>query len=705
MASRVGEHTHLRAVGGRAGSPPLFTVKLHAPGAAAGAVPRPRLHEAIDRGLEAGTVVVSAPAGSGKTTLLAAWAREQHPPLHVAWVTLGVTERDPVRFVEYALSALDSAVADTSPGTPLSVLPVPPRLDEPYLAAVAQQLSTVTDDVVLVLDDFQHVIGSATERLVRRILRHPLQHVRLVLLSRREPSLGQTKLRLTGQLRELGPADLALTRDETAELLRVHGAALTPDQLTSLHEQVLGWAAGLGAVVDSWGNHPARDPVEHAMRTARHDVADYLDAEVLGRQTPAMREFLRRVATVDPVCGDLADALTGGVGGARTLADLHRERLFLEPDGPMTDERCTWYRWNPLVATVLRAQLRDRDPRLADQLHLTAAHWLRCRDFPVEAVHHALTAGAVDAASAVLAESWLDLTAVGQADAVRSLLPLFDEERLAGDPELLVVGAFIALLDRDLARAVVLARKARDGAPTLPTERRLAVEMTSTAVRLRCAGMSGQPDTPDLYASALDLLELLATRHPAVTRSQRKRRAQLLHALGTFELSQWQYDDAADRLTDAMSECAGLGMGHLLPRIRAQLATVELFSGKLDLARSGALDVIEAARHGDLPGAQSLAAAHLAVAVVDLHRGCADAALDSLKQASAAVRPVDRVNSFRIRLARHAALLLQGRTDEAEDELEELHEATALWDAPAWVGLLDAVAAADQLLATGQAER
>ncbi|HEX6249256.1 MAG TPA: LuxR C-terminal-related transcriptional regulator, partial [Nocardioidaceae bacterium] len=47
----------------------------------------------------------------------------------------------------------------------------------------------------------------------------------------------------------------------------------------------------------------------------------------------------------------------------------------------------------------------------------------------------------------------------------------------------------------------------------------------------------------------------------------------------------------------------------------------------------------------------------------------------------------------------------QGRTDEAEDELEELHEATALWDAPAWVGLLDAVAAADQLLATGQAER
>jgi LuxR family transcriptional regulator, maltose regulon positive regulatory protein len=705
MASRVGEHVHLRPVGADACSPALLSDKLCLPRAEVDTVPRARLHEAIERGLAAGTVVVSAPAGSGKTTLLAAWARKQCPPRRVAWVTLGESERHPVRFMEYVLAALDSAVADTGRSIRLPIHPVPRVIDELYLAAVAQQLSAVTGEVVLVLDDYQHVIGSATERLIRRILRHPLEHVRLVVLSRRDPDLGQPKLRLTGQLHDLGPTDLAMTLEETAELVRRQGADLSAAELASLHEQTLGWVVGLRAVLTSLGGRSDGDVVEDAMSSARRLIADYLEVEVFDSHPPAMREFLRRVATVDDVCGDLADALTGGDGGARTLADLYHARLFLEPDGPMTDEMCTWYHWNPLFAAVLRTQFRDDDPRRAVDLHLIAADWLRSCGFPVEAVRQALSAGAVDTASAVLAESWFDIVAVGEADAMRSLLPLFDEERLAADPELLVIGAFFALLDHDLVRATVFAREAREGAASLPSDRRFAVEVTSAAVRLRCAGLSGQPDAADLYPSTLDLLGLMATEHRAVTRLERKRRAQLLHALGTFELAQSHYDEAAERLGDAMIEAAALGMTHLLPRLQAQLATLESLTGRLGLARSGALDVIEAPGGGDRTGAQSLAAAHLAVAVVDLHRGSADAALDSLAKARAAVRPVDRMNAFRIGLVRHAALLLQGRIDEAEDELEELHDATARWNAPDWVRLLGAVADADQLLATGQAER
>lgn len=702
MASRMLEHSQVQVVGGHPKPGGLFAVKLRPPRSSAMTVPRPGLHETFERALASGSVVVSAPAGSGKTTLLADWAREQRPPRRVAWVTLGAPERDPLRFAEYALAALHTALGDQKHRVP-RVPPASGGIDEHFLAVLAEELSSVTGEIVLVLDDFHHVLGSATERLLRRILRHPLGQVRLVVLSRREPTLGQTKLRLRGLLRELGPAELALTVDETADLLRLHGHdGLTEAQTMVLHQRTRGWATGLEAVIGSMDARVGEDPVEHALRGAQRIVANYLDAEVLHDQPPELLEFLRRTTTVADVCGDLADALTGAEGGAGTLSDLYRNRLFLEPDGPRSDERCTWYHWNPLVADVIRARLRDRQPRLAADLHLAAAQWYRSHGLPAEAVRHALAADDMDTASTVLAECWFSLAVAGQTDSVRSLLRVFDEERLTTDPELVLTSAFIALHDRDLPRASLLAQTSQEGAADLPRPRRFAVEVTGAAVRLRCAGLTGRPDSPDLYPSTLRLLDLMTHEHRPVTRAERRRRALLLYALGTFELSQWRYEEAADHLSDAMSEAAGLALHDLLPRIRAQLVTVEIFAGRLDLARSSAQDVIEAAHRGERPGSQGHAATHLAVAVVDLQRGDRESALESLALARVALHPADRVTDVRVRLVRHSALLLLGRADEAEEEREELHDAVAAWDAPSWVALMLALADADQLRAMGR---
>ena len=52
---------------------PLLESKLFMPGPRRGLVPRPRLVEHLNRGVEAKLTLVSAPAGFGKTTLLAGW--------------------------------------------------------------------------------------------------------------------------------------------------------------------------------------------------------------------------------------------------------------------------------------------------------------------------------------------------------------------------------------------------------------------------------------------------------------------------------------------------------------------------------------------------------------------------------------------------------------------------------------------------------
>ena len=52
---------------------PLLETKLYVPKWRPGLVPRARLIEHLDRGIERKLTLVSAPAGFGKTTLLAEW--------------------------------------------------------------------------------------------------------------------------------------------------------------------------------------------------------------------------------------------------------------------------------------------------------------------------------------------------------------------------------------------------------------------------------------------------------------------------------------------------------------------------------------------------------------------------------------------------------------------------------------------------------
>src|SRR2546425_11790237 len=52
---------------------PLLETKFYVPNWRRGLVPRPRLSDCLNRGVESRLTLVSAPAGFGKTTLLADW--------------------------------------------------------------------------------------------------------------------------------------------------------------------------------------------------------------------------------------------------------------------------------------------------------------------------------------------------------------------------------------------------------------------------------------------------------------------------------------------------------------------------------------------------------------------------------------------------------------------------------------------------------
>jgi LuxR family transcriptional regulator, maltose regulon positive regulatory protein len=134
---------------------PLLETKLYVPRRRGGLVPRPRLGERLSRGAEAKLTLVSAPAGFGKTTLLAEWLAASPVERELAWLSLDQSDKHPTSFWTYLIAALQTVEPGVG-ASAISLLQSPPPI-ETVLATLLNELSALTNEVVLVLDDYHFI--------------------------------------------------------------------------------------------------------------------------------------------------------------------------------------------------------------------------------------------------------------------------------------------------------------------------------------------------------------------------------------------------------------------------------------------------------------------------------------------------------------------------------------------------------------------
>jgi LuxR family transcriptional regulator, maltose regulon positive regulatory protein len=223
----------------------LLATKLHVPGARPGFVPRPRLAERLEEGLDRKLVLVSAPAGSGKTALLADWARHNRRP--VAWLSLDPGDNDPARFWRHAAAALDQAHPGIAGRVAALLGPPAPRSFEGVVTAVINEIAAQADgEILFFLDDYNLIGSQRVHESLAFLIEHLPPGLHLVMASRADPPLGLARLRALGQLAELRAAELRSTPQEAAALLRGAAGADLPDTaIAELAARTEGWAAGL----------------------------------------------------------------------------------------------------------------------------------------------------------------------------------------------------------------------------------------------------------------------------------------------------------------------------------------------------------------------------------------------------------------------------------------------------------------------------
>jgi LuxR family maltose regulon positive regulatory protein len=538
-----------------------------APGAAlAAALPalppatvrRPRVDARLDALAERAVVTVTAPPGSGKTVALAAWA----PGRDAAWLSLRAEHLDAVRLWR------DVAAALAPLGVELGAPPPPGRPGADAAVALRAALDAAPGRPTLVLDDL-HVLHGPALSLVATLAAEAGDALGLVVASRSDPDLPLGRMRLEGRLGELRGDELAFTTDEAGTLLAAVGLALRPDQVERLVARTEGWAAGLRLATLSLRAEPDADAFLADFTGDDHAVADYLSGEVLALQPPAIRSFLLRTSIAERLCGGLADALTGGTDGARTLAELHRAGLFLVA----VDRHERWFRYHALFAELLRARLPIEEPALAPQLHLRAAHWLAANGLGREALPHALAAGDPAAVSGLLADHWLDLLLGGQAPgavlAAAQLRP--DDRRLA----LAAAGACLATGDpgsADAALTTAAAGSADDDVAAL-----------AGLLRARAAG-----DAPAARTAAARVLGHRGDDGPLAVPADDARRAIALLHLGVTEFDAGCPDAAGHALEAASALAVDVRRERVLLECLGRTAALEVIAGRLTRAASAA---------------------------------------------------------------------------------------------------------------------
>jgi LuxR family transcriptional regulator, maltose regulon positive regulatory protein len=638
----------------RAAQSSLLATKLVVPRPRWPPVERTRLYDLLQTGTKGPLTLVAGPPGAGKTILLASWVAGGRPPGPVAWVTVDPDDQDPARFWGHVLAALGQTGACPPDGL-LAHLEPSPGVDQRFLVSLVNGLDELPEPVVLVLDDLHEAGGPAMTAGLQFVLRHAPPQLRLVLATRVDPALSLHRLRVAGRLTELRAADLAFLRPEAEELLAGLGIGLEDSELERLLERTEGWAAGLRLAALSLGE--CGDPGRFVDDFAGDDraVAGYLFEEVLARQPSQVQEFLLRTCVVERVCGELAGALVSSGDGERTLARLERDQVFTAAVGPAR----TWYRYHPLFAELLRAELRHRWPREVPELHRRASAWFGAKGLVAEAVGHALDAGDPDAAAALLAEHWLELVVGGRAAMLLGLLRRLPVDRLRASRQLAAIMA-VSLLELGeldeagawLDPAVTAAPDA--GAPDAGVADAWVADawVAENLAHLLRARLLGDLDGARSTARRL----LAPSGGPGRLAGNESLRALVVSVLGAAELWGGQLDTAAALLDEGRARATRSGRAYLVLGATGLRALQEAGNGRLGRAeRLGRTAADVAGRHG-WAARSPAAAGQLALAWVAYHRDDPVGAFEALERADQAAAGRDpqvgrEASALRARLA------------------------------------------------------
>jgi LuxR family transcriptional regulator, maltose regulon positive regulatory protein len=620
-------------------------------------IDRPRLHALLDAAEEAPVILVRAPAGYGKTALLESWSADRLGSAELVWETLSRRDDEPRRFWSRLIAGLRRTTDERTAGRLGRIRLNSEGLTGELSPALAKALLGVSDPMVIVLDDFEHIRDTRVFEQLDTLVQLLTNRIQLVLSSRIEPGLHLNRMIVEGRAARVGVEDLAFTRIEAREVLELHGAHLNDDHLDLVMRRTEGWAAGLRLLGIAIDRHPAPQDFIEEFSGEDRSVADYLSEEILTSLDDEMRRFVLETCVVDELTGPVAAALSGRVDAEQLLDRLSRANALIKD----VDNNGRTFRFHPLFADFLRSELHRSDPKLAHEQHRRAAA-LSGEAGTFEGV----LAQAIAASDANLVEEYLS---------VGSILDLLGANELVidsrfwrlphskpdGDPLLILMEAARSLAVGDIDGSTTRLTEAAqllEGQDPSDSYRARVVLTICEAVH---AAFSGDVER---VLAAMDALERQAARATddgillvpdlrSVTDTLR----------GAAALSQWNWDEAEILLGRALVSARRARRPFFELLSASLLASAAAGRGGVAIARERGHEALNLASDYGLQSSPALVGAHLALAWSSYQRDELDEAEVSLAAAGRNQGAFQKSPPFALAFAALGAAIARGRGD------------------------------------------
>ena len=556
----------------------LLATKFFAPPRPAHDIVRPLLTQRLDEGLSRKLTLVCAAAGFGKSTLISQWA--QACPYPSAWLSLDVEDRDPNRFLECLVVALEVISQTVGAGLAALLKGSPQASAETVLTLLVNQLSKIPGKLVLILDDYHLAASAGVNESLSFLIDHMPSQLHLVIASREAPEISLARLRLDGQLAEIRQQDLRFGLDEAVEFFQQDGnVRLSKTQIQALETRTEGWISGLKLAAISLQTHKDPETFIASFTGSHYFVQDYLIEEVLHQQPDDVQAFLLRTSVLDRLCGSLCDAVLQSHGGEQLLNQLDNASLFIVP----LDSERQWYRYHHLFSDLLRQRLGQKEP--AAPLHRRASEWYEAQGMQLEAFHQATLANDIALAIRLIQGNGMPLYFQGMTAPVVHWLSNLTHATLNTHPFLWVAFSWSLLfaghpgtLEEKLSSAEAAMRDAPQDASTTDTSGQIAVLRAWLAVY--------RNEAEAIYAYASRALALLNPEsRPARTAAH--------CALGVAQMFRGERAQASAAFSEVIG--AGLSSGNVMFAAVAStaLASIQVVDYKLHCAAATYREIIK----------------------------------------------------------------------------------------------------------------
>jgi LuxR family maltose regulon positive regulatory protein len=400
-------------------------------------------------------VFIQGQAGSGKTSTLLAWRKELLAlDYDVAWLGLGVGGDLPGLLDQLmaSLGEIDGAMVREA------ALLMGHDYDEDGLEHIAialvQGIAVRQRELVVMVDDGHLLDDARAYQLLQWLLDYGPANLHLAFASRTVPPLSLERLRLQGQLIEIGMRELRFSEEESERFLREQLGHIEPRDARALHQLTDGWVAGLQLFALDVRHKRGGAYAAQEVRDAQ-DFSRYIEREVLSRLSAEDLRLLTSLSACNRFCAPLCAALLGKpqwvVRMRSWLALLERDNFFITPDG--ATGRDTWYRLHPLLRETLQARLALEPAEERRALHVVAWQWFASRSEIDDAVHHAVQADNIDAAAEMAEAGAREMLTAGELNRLAALLRRLPAEQVQARVDLHIVQAYLQLYGHDLVAA------------------------------------------------------------------------------------------------------------------------------------------------------------------------------------------------------------------------------------------------------------